>query len=259
MKAKIIVAAHKEFPMPADANLYLPILVGAEKNYRDGMKYQRDDVGENISGKNGNYSELTAVYWAWKNLKDVDVIGLVHYRRYLYLHPSASLEDVLTTDQLSSLLKKSEVIVPRKRRYYIETNYSHYVHAHHQAPLDATREAIKKLFPSYLSSFDEVMSRRSAHMFNMFVMSRVRFDSYASFLFGILQEVEKHVSLEGYSQQELRVFGYISELLMDVWINANEINYTEVPWGQIGPNHTFLKALNFLKRKIGLGSRVTHF
>lgn len=245
--------------MPADGNLYMPVLVGAEKNYRDGIEYQRDDAGENISSKNGNYSELTAIYWAWKNLKDVDAIGLVHYRRYLYLHRSASLEDILTTDQLTDLLKESEVIVPRKRRYYIETNYSHYIHAHHQEPLDSTRDAVKKLYPSYLKSFDVVMSRRSAHMFNMFVMSRPNFDSYASFLFEILQDVEEHVSLEGYSKQEQRVFGYLSELLLDVWINANKINYTEVPWGQIGPNHTMLKAFNFLKRKIGLGSRVTHF
>ena len=41
---------------------------------------------DNISFKNKSYSEMTIVYWAWKNLKklypDVKYIGLCHYRRF---------------------------------------------------------------------------------------------------------------------------------------------------------------------------------
>lgn len=80
MKIQILVAAHKKFPMPTAAG-YLPVLVGAKKNYKADIPYQRDDEGDNISEKNPNYNELTAIYWAWKNLKDVDAVGLVHYRR----------------------------------------------------------------------------------------------------------------------------------------------------------------------------------
>ena len=86
MKIKILVAAHKKFPMP-EVEGYLPVLVGAKKNYKPDIPYQRDDEGENISEKNPNYNELTAIYWAWKNLKDVDAVGLVHYRR-LFLKKS---------------------------------------------------------------------------------------------------------------------------------------------------------------------------
>lgn len=45
----------------------------------------RDNEGDNISGKNPDYCELTAQYWAWKNI-DCDYYGFFHYRRYLTFH-----------------------------------------------------------------------------------------------------------------------------------------------------------------------------
>ena len=42
-------------------------------------------MGENIYPKNPDYCELTAQYWAWKNI-DCDYYGFFHYRRYLTFH-----------------------------------------------------------------------------------------------------------------------------------------------------------------------------
>src|SRR5690606_30568347 len=45
-----------------------------------------DDVGDHISHKNCHFAELTAAYWAWKNMAQLgtpDHVGLFHYRRYL--------------------------------------------------------------------------------------------------------------------------------------------------------------------------------
>lgn len=38
-----MVAAHKQFPMPKKDG-YMPVLVGAVRNYRPKINYQRDDV-----------------------------------------------------------------------------------------------------------------------------------------------------------------------------------------------------------------------
>lgn len=257
MKIEILVAAHKKFPMP-DKKGYLPVLVGAVKNYKPGIEYQRDDEGENISAKNPNYNELTAVYWAWKNLKDVDAIGLVHYRRFFFDSKPYSLENVTSIKKVNQLLQKYDVILPKKRNYYIETNYSHYIHAHHKEPLDRTREVIAKEYPQYLSSFDKVMRKREAHMFNMFVMRKDAFNSYCCFMFSILSRVENQIDISEYSVQEARVFGYISELLMDVWLDTNSFTYVEVPWGQIGGKNTLKKGFSLIKRKIGIKTK-THF
>ncbi|CAJ1227018.1 DUF4422 domain-containing protein [Lactiplantibacillus xiangfangensis] len=259
MRVKILVAAHKKFPMPENRNIYLPILVGAKKNYKPGIDFQRDDIGVNISAKNPNYNELTAIYWAWKNLKDVEAVGLVHYRRVLSTHRKGGFPSVLNQEEIDSLLLNHDAIVPRKRHYYIETNYSHYIHAHHKEPLDQTREIIKTSCPEYLDAFDKVMSRRSAHMFNMFVMKKNVFDDYCEWLFQILTQVEQSIDISEYTTQEARVFGYISELLFDVWLLENNIQYTECYWQQIGKKQTGKKIFYFVCRKFGLNFGKTHF
>lgn len=78
-KTQILGVTHKEYQFPKDA-LYTPIQVNAQKN-KD-LGYLKDNEGDNISFKNNNYCELTAMYWAWKNLS-CDIIGINHYRRIL--------------------------------------------------------------------------------------------------------------------------------------------------------------------------------
>lgn len=258
MKVQILVAAHKKFSMP-DKDGYLPILVGATRNYKAGINYQRDDQGKNISDKNPSYNELTAIYWAWKNLKNVDAIGLVHYRRYFFESKPYKLNNVLDIKKVETLLNSNDVILPTKRNYYIESNYDHYIHAHHKEPLDKTREIIKDKYPEYLSKFDEIMKRKKAHMFNMFVMKSNSFESYCDFMFGVLRELEGNIDISDYSVQEKRVYGYISELLMDVWLETTNQKYVEVPWGQIGGKQTIQKGINLIKRKLGVGNKKTHF
>lgn len=251
MKIKILVAAHKRFPMPT-VDGYMPVLVGAVKNYEPGIKYQRDDEGENISSKNPNYNELTAVYWAWKNLKDMDAIGLVHYRRLFFDAKPYSLDNVLSIKKVEKLLTQYDVIVPKKRNYYIETNYSHYVHAHHKEPLDKTRDIVAQYYPNYLFNYDKIMHRTKAHMFNMFIMKKAAFDSYCQFIFGVLEKLEKEIDISDYSVQEARVYGYVSELLMDIWLETNSFKATEVKWEQLGGKRIFKKQSHLLKEKLEL-------
>ena len=258
MKIEILVAAHKKFPMP-EVEGYLPVLVGAKKNYKPDISYQRDDEGKNISAKNPNYNELTAIYWAWKNLKNVDAIGLVHYRRLFFEKKPYNLNNAIGVEKVQKLLQEYDVLLPKKRNYYIETNYSHYIHAHHKEPLDKTREIIKKTYPAYLKAFDKVMKSKKAHMFSMFIMKSRAFDSYCTFMFGILSKLENEIDISDYSVQEARVFGYISELLMDVWLYTTNESYKEIPWGQIGSKHLVKKAISFVNRKFGIGKRQTHF
>lgn len=80
MKITLLVAHHKPDFIYED-EIIKPIHVGSSISDRF-LGILRDDSGDNISSKNPFYCELTATYWAWKNLPDMDFLGLCHYRRY---------------------------------------------------------------------------------------------------------------------------------------------------------------------------------
>ncbi len=234
--------------MPKDKDLYLPVFVGKDLHPKSTLKFQGDNEGENISKKNRNFNELTAIYWAWKNL-DADAIGLVHYRRYLSLKHSKNIDTILDKEEVETLLQQSDIILPKKRKYYIETNYSHYEHAHHIRPLNETRNIIASDYPEYIKSFDDVMNQTSAHMFNMFVMKKKEFDEYCTWLFDILFKLEKKIDITDYNTYESRVFGFVSERLLDVWINTKNYSYQEVNFVFMERQNWFKKGFKFLWRK----------
>ncbi len=215
---KIIVACHKKCSVPSDA-VYFPVHVGSEGKTPIG--FTPDNTGDNISTKNCMFSEMTGLYWAWKNL-ECDYIGLVHYSRYLAMRGklgTVSLDEVLTGEEAKKLLQKYKIILPCRRKYYIETLYSHYSHtadAHH---LDVTREIISRKCPEYLDSFDTVMRRTWGHMLNMFMTSREIADKYCGWVFSILPDLEYLIDTSKMTQYERRFIGAVSEMMLDVWID----------------------------------------
>ena len=213
---RIIVAAHKPYQMPQD-KMYLPVHVGSAG--KESIGYQRDDEGENISGLNPYFCELTGVYWAWKNLK-ADYIGLAHYRRHFSLHPRVKdrWNAVLRQEEIEADLDHIRVFVPNKRRYWIETLYSHYAHTHYSDQLDDTRTIIETRFPDYLESYDEVLRQRWGYMFNMMILEHGRFDAYCTWLFDILFELRKKRGEAGLSAFQSRYYGRVSEILFNVWL-----------------------------------------
>ena len=238
----VVVATHKPYWMPQD-RVYLPLQVGAVGKPSIAAGCQRDDTGENISARNMNWCELTGLYWAWKNLQG-EYLGLVHYRRHF-----EGCKGVVSCDELDELLRSVDVVLPRKRRYFIETNYSQYVHAHHARDLDMTRRIITERCPDYLDAFDYVMNCRSGHRFNMFVMRRPLLDAYCTWLFDILFELERRLDISSYSPYDARVFGFVAERLLDVWVEREGIAYRELPVLNMESQHWPSKIVQFLKRK----------
>lgn len=244
---KILIACHRPYPVPKDP-CYLPVEVGAALHTQSIPGFVPDNTGDHISRKNKNYCELTAVYWAWKNL-EAEAVGLVHYRRYFAKRgiPGRIAEE---TD-FRAALEKAPVILPVKRHYWIETNYSQYVHAHHEQDLAITREVLAERWPGYLPAYEREMAKRSGHRFNMFVMRREVFDDWCGWLFPTLFEIEKRLDISAYDDYNRRVFGFLAERLLDVWIETNHVPYTEMPVKNMESQHWIRKGTAFVMRKFG--------
>lgn len=250
-ETKIIVATHKAYDMP-ESNFYLPLQVGAEG--KESLGFATDDTGDNISKKNPFFCELTGLYWAWKNL-DIDFAGLVHYRRYFAgnhrFAVNGKIRKILSNEEIEKLVELNDIILPKKRNYIIETLYSHYNHTMYIEPLDITRDIISEKCPDYLEEFDKLKKRRSAHMFNMFIMRKDLMDKYCEWLFDILFELENRVDSSKYDSFHSRFYGRVSELLLDIWINTNKLKYKEIKLVNIEKVNWWKKGISFLKAKFG--------
>lgn len=246
----VMIASQQAKPFPV-GDVYFPIQVGAALSQPiPGMLHDND--GTHISGKNPSYCELTAVYWAWKNL-EADYIGLNHYRRYFAGKAapfSSKWSRIISGEALGALLEDAPVILPKPRNYYIETNYSQYIHAHHKQDLDLTRQILQEKYPGCLPCYDAVMGRTCGHRFNMFLMRRDYFEKYCTWLFAVLFELEKRLDISEYSAYDRRVFGFVAERLMDVWVESEGVPYMELPVVFTDKQNWLKKGSAFLLRKL---------
>lgn len=245
---KIIVAAHKKYDMPSDS-IYYPLHVGKEG--KEPIGYPGDNTGDNISDKNPAYCELTGLYWGWKNL-ECDYIGLAHYRRHFtvrtqhYCRKHNKMECVLSGKELEMLIGKYDVILPKKRNYYIETLYSHYAHTHYKEHLDVTQEIIAEKYPEYLECFERTMKQRSGYMFNMYIMKKELSDQYCEWLFNILFELEKRVDMPELSKFQGRFYGRVSEIIFNCWLNYTLEENMNIMYTEIGCIH--MEKINWIKK-----------
>jgi len=272
---KVLVALHKPYELPRDS-MYLPVWVGAaladegkesvagmagESSDTTGktvlLSYQRDDEGENISSKNAGYSELTALYWGWKNLS-CDYMGLVHYRRHFAGKAKADnvFDRVLSRDEAERLLQKGDLIVPKKRHYYIESLYTHYSHTLDGRHLDVAREIVERDCPEYLPYVVAAYTDTKGYMFNMFLMKKEDIDDYCNFLFPVLFALEEELTARGITRDlsafSARVYGRVSEILFNAWLRkrmAEGLRPVEAPCLNMEPVNWLKKGSAFLAAK----------
>lgn len=251
---KILVATHKKTSHPK-SDILLPIQVGAN-NTNLKLSIQQDNDGESISEKNNQYSELTAIYWAWKNLKDVDFIGLAHYRRYptfrkvpyalklknriihiLYRYIYAPLipgknhlywhkidknyneGDFKDFDEsITENLGLSEILIP-KPVIMSSTNIKNYFHQRLQESIiQKTQKIISNKYPELTPLFTNTMMGYKLYPCNMFIFKRNIFENYANMMFQLFTDLEVELLKEDIKLPP-RSMGYLGELITSTYIS----------------------------------------
>ena len=237
---KIFICAHKEVELPQHP-YFLPVQAGAALH--DAIPgYQPDNEGENISVKNPHFCELTCHYWAWKNLKDIDIVGLNHYRRYFDFQKkwpqfSADKRFIRTDDflrqpyhfpDLEQLLQQYDIILPVARHWRV-SNTRQYGEYHIAKDWETLRQIIKEHSPQYIPAFEKTMDHSNVSVgYNMFITNWEYFDAYSTWLFDILFEVERYVPPIDDPVQS-RIYGYMSERLINVFCEHYHLRIKHVP------------------------------
>ena len=263
-RCKVLVCCHKKDVM-ATQEPYMPIHVGKALHPDVDLGIQGDDTGDNISLKNGSYCELTGMYWAWKNLKDVDVIGLCHYRRYFDFHgqcrrfrpvdifPSDKFDktNITIPDRFLDRLKDGEAVVASPH-HYMNNIYFDYCCCHYSDDFRVMQKIVVNTQPKEMQdAFYKIMYMNNLlSPTNMFIMTWKDFDEYCTFMFGILEEVEKYTDVSHYSPYQSRLYGFLSERLFNVWLYGKRMKLFKRPiiWFFDEPQMKDLSTFTILQR-----------
>lgn len=196
-----------------------------------------DDTGDNISSLNRKFSELTGIYWAWKNYEQLgnpEYFGMLHYRRLLdfscTLTARTRLEshDALRPEWFSE--KSIQDVVPRydiciQALYNIlywkrgteclalATVKDHYAGVHNGNDLELAFSVAADMYPEYTPFLKAYLASTEHYLCNMFVMRKQLFFYYAKWIFSILFKVGNKINYSGYTSYQYRAISFLDERL----------------------------------------------
>jgi len=237
-KVKIFVSYHKDGEI-LKSDILTPIHVGAAQSSAE-LNMQRDDVGNNISLKNDRYCELTAQYWAWKNV-DADYYGFMHYRRHFAFREipnpvglggvtvlpkidEAYKQNIgLKDNEIYACIKDYDVILPTPVDSSAWGTLSNEVQFSsldnlHAVDFDLVCRTVLELYPEYEEAVSEFRNGKDAYWYNMFVMRREIFYNYCEWLFRILEKAEPEIDFTYFSEQEMRTLAFMAERLLSIYM-----------------------------------------
>ena len=190
----------------------------------DGKADFYDNTGDNISEKNPIRCEMTAHYWVWKNRLDTDddYVGICHYRRMLDLDDE-DLRKVSENDV--------DIVLPYPMVHYPNASIHHTWYVPEQ-DWELMKRIVYEMYPEYGAHFDEVFSKPEFYNYNMLLAKNQVFADYCTWLFPILDKLEKNSKPKGEDRDD-RYTAYLSESLMTLYFMANLNNLKIYHTGRI--------------------------
>lgn len=215
----VIYMAKSIYDKPLQTNYICPdyekaIQVGAAlTSQRLAHGILTDCEGENISAKNRQYCELTALYWIWKHAKE-DVIGLSHYRRHFILPDN--WQRIMASNEIDVILPVPTFVYPS-----IEKNYQE---RHDPDDWEYLMRYLKENSPDDYNVGRKVFSGSLYSPCNMFIMRREVLHNLCQWLFPIVDAVAAY-GKEKTDTYLNRYPGFISERLITLYFYKNSQNY----------------------------------
>lgn len=227
-----------------NSDIFKPIRVGKALS-RLYTPHLGDDTGDSISSQNQDYAELTALYWAWKNDRESEYIGLNHYRRLFVFDNNLESTGSIFSDRivchhldndsvakygwnrtnLKQLLDGNDIVLARP--YIVDCHEGapknvkeNFVGWHGADAWHLMRTVIKKHFPEYLSHVDMSGQSESLSLCNLLIMRRHFLDDYCSLLFSFLNIFMNYPDRPRYDHVNTkRMPAFIAERFLNAYIS----------------------------------------
>lgn len=240
---QILVCYYKEILLKPKSPEYLCLQCGTDSTGVD-LGIVNDNTGDNISSRNKYWSEITGLYWAWKNLPTKNYMGLCSYRRFfnfkkdpvapIHILPLTATEEIekIQIPEMDEIFSEYDIIVPQPYTYAY--NFDKICRMNYRMEdFDTLKKIISEISPEYLEAYDYVFYKTNRLLgHNMFIMKNYDYVEYCSWVFSILLEAEKRINPTNYPIAQVRVFGYMHEILLGVFIEKKKMKpyYSQLTW-----------------------------
>ena len=233
---KAYVVTHKEYFLPKLPKGY-EMIHGGKKNSTIDLGFQGDDTGDNISDLNPYLSEMTVLYWVWKNAPQTEYVGFAHYSRFFTLPDSEktdrspenytsiirSKSHILTMQEAIDLLQNCDILVrkvlvyPASFRFRDENSVGYKI----------ASKYIEKYSPKSLQLLRIIDSGQHRIARSMFFTRWKVFDEYCKWMFSFLipsaKEYAQIASSQNWNSQTNRYNAVLSEEMTQVFLTENNL------------------------------------
>ena len=212
--------------------------------------YKINDSDSYYENNNYRCSELSAIHNIWKRKLYKDIVGISHYRRYLYLYPedlkdrklhisddefSSVIDKIQSLDRIRELLTKYDFIVgdPIKMgsdgEYTIETFYclNHFSNDYYKC-----LEILLRKYPFLKNAVMDSLNSKSLYASNIFFCKKEYFEVICSVWFDVFDEYRNEVDVSNRSPYQQRDIAFLSERIFDIIVRHLKIlgcNVCELP------------------------------
>lgn len=242
---KIFASAHKPVDLFA-CDTIQPVQVGCSLRNDLFPWAWHDNDGENISDQNAMYCELSAQYWAWKNV-DAEYYGFCHYRRYFnfsskryeenswgeimepFIDASSQKKYGLDDETIKKVIDGYDVItteVKDLREFPGESDTP--LKQYEDAPklniddLYHVFAVLEDMHPDYTEDIKNFANGHYSCFCNMFIMKKQMFKDYCEWLFPILERFVAEWDSSLCNKECLRTPGHLAERLLNIYLMHGE-------------------------------------
>lgn len=242
---KIFASAHKPVDL-FESQIIQPVQVGCALRNDLFPWAWHDNDGVNISNQNAMYCELTAQYWAWKNV-DAEYYGFCHYRRYFNFSSNRYeenewgeiMEPFIGADSQKKYGLDDETIAKALAGYDLVTTEVKDLRGfpgEANTPLEQYEAApklnsddlfhvfaiLEDMHPEYSEDIKNFANGNRSCFCNMFIMKKDLFFAYCEWLFPVLDRFVSEWDHSLCSKECLRTPGHLAERLLNIYLMHGE-------------------------------------